>query len=93
MAGICKAKARRKARSVGKRNAQNIRTFLNVKNRRKVHDENHRETESPKPGTRRIKRGPGNNFMGFVVTGNSERKRWTSPPENKKKAVAISAKE
>lgn len=91
MAGMCKAKARRKGRSVGKRNAQNMRTFMNVKERRKKHDENHKDDETPKPGTKRIKRGPGNQFMGFVVTKQSERRRWTTLPENKRKASVVAA--
>lgn len=41
MAGICKAKARRKGRHSGKRNIQNQRTFSNVTKRRKAHAEAH----------------------------------------------------
>lgn len=41
MAGICKAKGRRKGRHGGKRNAQNQRTFNNVTKRREAHAKAH----------------------------------------------------
>lgn len=42
MAGICKAKGRRKAASKGKRNIQNQRTYINIQKRRAKHAKNHR---------------------------------------------------
>jgi hypothetical protein len=41
MAGICKAKGRRKAAHKGKRNVQNQRTYNNVTERRAAHAKSH----------------------------------------------------
>ena len=42
MAGIAKAKARRKGRHAGKRNVQNQRTFNNITERRQAYAKSHR---------------------------------------------------
>lgn len=63
-----------------KRHRQNMRTYERVQKRRKVHDDNH--PKSPKTGRRDVF-GPGNVHLGYVVTKNTPRKRWTTLPVSK----------